>query len=85
VRRLLQYINEQVELTEEVDRKIKEYVAAIRELSPQPFEEEHLVKLSPPSMVDNTWRLIAKIGYFFNSISLPEGPGANEEATKPKY
>lgn len=83
VRRLVQYLKGEAELTEAVDRKIKEYVALIRELSPQPFEEEFLIRLAPPTMADNTWRLIARVGYFFSSIALPQEP-SSEVGIKPK-
>jgi hypothetical protein len=84
VRRLLQYLNEQVEVTEIVSQKIKEYVTAIRELSPQPFEEDYLTRLAPSSLVDNTWRWIARVGYFFSSLSLPAEAENVSESPKPK-
>lgn len=83
VKRLLLYLDEQAELSDSVQEKIKEYVVLIRTLSPRPFEEPYLAKLAPTSLVEKSWRLIATVGYFFSPrhTAQIESTGAEQPKT----
>lgn len=72
VKRLATYLNEQSQLTAEVADQIRMYVQKIREMQPALFEDAFLTQLSPPSLMDNTWRRMTEWGLgLFNVLQKP--------------
>lgn len=71
VKRLVRYLNEQTELTEEVKLEISAYVDKIREMQPVDFERDYLASLSPPSLMENSWELLTRVGLSFFNLLQP--------------
>lgn len=76
VNRLARYLNEQFELTTSVKEEVAVYVSKIRAMQPAEFEMGYLLSLSPPSLVDNTWRMVTALGLSFFNILQPTLPHA---------
>lgn len=70
--RLAMYFQNQCELNEEVRAQISGYVQSIRELQPADFEEAFLDKLSPPSFLETTTRVITSLGLRFFEMVKPQ-------------
>ena len=67
---LVEYLQQQVELTPDVSNEIEIFINAIRAMQPAAWEEKHLCILSPPTMVENTWRWVADMGTGFFRVIL---------------
>ncbi|STY30762.1 Uncharacterised protein [Legionella wadsworthii] len=68
--RLLVFLYEQTEMNLEVSREIAHYVNALRELHAGKEELDRLDSISPPSILENTWRWVAGAGITFFHIFL---------------
>lgn len=75
--RLHKYLNEQTELTPEVNDEIEVYVKKIWEMQPAEFEEEFLKEISPSSFIDNAVRFLTGMSARFFSILQPPTPPVN--------
>lgn len=75
IKRLASYLNEQMQLSDEVREELLLYVSKLRELNPKSYEEEYLRNLSP--VILEPWKLITDIGLKFFKILQP----SSEEAT----
>lgn len=70
--RLLVFLYEQTEMNFEVSREIANYVNALRELHAGKEELDRLDSISPPSILENTWRWVAGAGITFFHIFLKD-------------
>jgi hypothetical protein len=77
------YMQEQVEITPEITKKISLYINALRHHNPQPWEEAYLRKISPPTLMENTIGLFSSIGLSFFSMLLSSN-AHGESISKPK-
>lgn len=75
--RLHKYLNEQTELTPEVNDEIEVYVKKIWEMQPAEFEEEFLKEISPSSFIDNAVRFLTGMSARFFNILQPPTPPVN--------
>ena len=73
LKRLAQYLSEHVELNTVVHAEFAIYINKIRELRPEPFEEEYLQTLAPLTVTENPWRFAANLGIsFFNLLAVSQ-------------
>lgn len=71
VKRLVSYLNEQTEMTAGVQLEIDTYIAKIKEMQPADFERHYLSSFAAPSVLENTWGIIASIGVSFFKLLQP--------------
>ncbi|EHL29478.1 helical bundle domain-containing protein [Legionella drancourtii] len=71
VQSFFSYLREQTELSEDRIHKMIIYVNAIRCHQPEAWEEEHLHKIFPPTLVEKTWGLFTYLSRGLLTIVLP--------------
>ncbi|KTD32609.1 hypothetical protein Lmor_2038 [Legionella moravica] len=86
LKNLAQYLNEQMEYTEEVKEELGLYVTRLWEMNPAEFEELYLNNISTYSFVANLWKMAVSYGLRFFSILQPSASLAitDETSNTPK-
>lgn len=62
VKRLAVYLNNQTELNLKSREEIANYVNMVKAMQPAEWEEEVLMSISPPTILESTLRIVAKLG-----------------------
>lgn len=71
-RSLLAYLQTQTELTDEVGKKINNYVRLIRNQQPADWEENYLEQISPISLIEKSWKAFVYLSSGFFTLMMPK-------------